>query len=161
MDKLTWIKELVSAEQAMEESGVISITTGFNPERQLYGETLSMLQILKHEFVEATSAFNQLKNSPLGRVKVYGISETKADFMLFRNGFKLIFSMTQPGKISMRFHQSTQINPAFASNEASEEFLTAEWGPFGDLLWTYNGKPVKTPYLIKYYTTRFIHESAK
>jgi len=161
VDKLTWIKELVSSEQAMEESGVISITTGFNPERQLYAQTLTRLQHLKHEFVEATSAFNQLKNSPLGRVKVYGISETKADFMLFRNGFKLIFSMSQPGKIAMRFHQSTQINPAFQNGEGSEEFLIAEWGPFGDLLWTYNGKSVKIPYLIKYYTTRFVHESAK
>ena len=161
MDKLSWIKELVETEHAMEESGVINISTGFNPERQLYNQSLKMLGHLKSEFIDASTAFNQMKNSPLGRVKVYSISETQADFMLFRNGFKLIFSLKQPGKISMRFHHAANLNPAFAAKPNDEEFLIAEWGPFGDLLWTYNGKAVKTNYLIRYYTTRFIHESAK
>lgn len=161
MDKLSWIKELVRVEHEMEESGVIQISTGFNPEKQLYSESVSMLNHLKMDFVDASTAFNQMKNSPLGRVKVYSISETQADFMLFRNGFKLIFSLKQPGRIGMRFHQASNLNPAFEAKPQNEEFLIAEWGPFGDLVWTYNGKPVKVDYLIKYYTTRFVHESAK
>ena len=161
MDKLAWIKELVRVEHEMEESGVIQISTGFNPEKHLYDESLHMLVRLKREFVDTSTAFNQMKNSPLGRVKVYSISETQADFMLFRNGFKLIFSMKQPGRIGMRFHQASNLNPAFEPKTQDEEYLIAEWGPFGDLVWTYNGKSVKVDYLIKYYTTRFIHESAK
>ncbi|MCB0377100.1 MAG: hypothetical protein KDD33_01280 [Bdellovibrionales bacterium] len=161
MDKLTWIKDLVRAEQDMEESGMISITTGFEPEKHLLNETLLFLIALKREFVDATTAFNQLKGSPLGRIKVYSISQTQADSMLFRNGCKLIFSMKQPGTVSMKFHRATGINPAFTPMAAEEEFLIAKWGPFGDLNWTYNNQPIKTDYLVKYYTTRFVHESAK
>lgn len=162
MDKLSWIKDLVRAEQQMEESGMIEVTTGFDPEKQLFNETLLFLTNLKREFVDATTAFNQMKGSPMGRVKIYSISQTQADFMLFRNGFKLIFSMKQPGTISMKFHRSGGINPAFKTDqEMSEEFLLAKWGPFGDLKWAYNNQPIKVDYLVKYYTTRFIHESAK
>lgn len=162
MDKMTWIKDLIRAEQQMEESGMIEITTGFEPEKQLFNETLLFLNSLKREFVDATTAFNQMKGSPLGRIKVYTISQTQADFMLFRNSCKLIFSMKQPGTIAMKFNRSTGINPAFQTNQvADEEFLMAKWGPFGDLVWSYNNQPVKVDYLIRYYTTRFVHESAK
>ena len=54
-------------------------------------------------FVEAAAAFNQLKGSTLGQMRIYGISKTKADFMLFRNGYKLIFSMKQPGVITVSY----------------------------------------------------------
>lgn len=161
MDKLTWIKDLVRVEHEMEESGVIDISTGFNPERHLVDETILYLHRLKREFVDAATAFNQLKNSPLGRIKVYSISQTQADFMLFRNGFKLIFGLKQPGVVSIRFHRASNLNPVFETKPIDEEVLQAEWGPFGDLVWTYNSKPLKMDYLIKYYMTRFVRESAK
>ncbi|MEM7645341.1 MAG: hypothetical protein AAF203_00405 [Pseudomonadota bacterium] len=161
MDKLSWIKDLVRNEQEMEESGVVEFSTGFKPEKQLLNETLLFLINLKQEFVDAATSFNQLKGSPMGRIKVYSISQTQADFMLFRNGFKLVFSMTRPGTISMKFLRSSGLNPAIEPNESEEEFLMAKWGPFGDLVWAYNNQPIKKEYLIKYYTTRFVHESAK
>ena len=63
MDKITWIKDLIRAEQQMEESGMIEITTGFEPEKQLHNETLLFLNSLKREFVDTTTAFNQMKGS--------------------------------------------------------------------------------------------------
>ena len=161
MDKMSWIKDLVRTEQQMEESGMIEVSTGFEPEKHLNEETLLFLISLKREFVDATTAFNQMKGSPLGRIKIYSISQTQADFMLFRNGFKLIFSMKLPGTVSIKFNRAQGINPAFQNNGTDEEFLTAKWGPFGDLVWAYNNQPIKTDYLVKYYTTRFVHESAK
>lgn len=162
MDKMSWIKDLVRAEQQMEESGMVEITTGFQPEKHLLNETILFLTALKRDFVDASTAFNQMKGSPMGRLKIYSISQTQADFMLFRNGFKLIFSMKQPGTISMKFIRSAGLNPAFQHSTASdEEVLLAKWGPFGDLVWSYNNQPIKMDYLVKYYTTRFVHESAK
>ena len=160
-DKLSWIKDLVRCEQQMEESGMIDLTTGFEPEKHLQKETLLFLTSLKRDFIDIITAFNQMKGSPLGRVKVYSVSQTQADFMIFRNGFKLIFSMRQPGTISMKLHRSAGINPAFKEESADEEFLIAKWGPFGDMLWTYNNQPIKVDYLVRYYTTRFVHESAR
>ena len=161
MDKLTWIKDLVRSEQQMEESGVIEVSTGFDPEKHLTNETILFLHSLKTDFVDASTAFNQMKSSPLGRIKVYSISQTQADFMLFRNGFKLIFSFKVPGTISMKFHRASGLNPAFEQKPDDEELLVAQWGAFGDLIWSYNGQSVKKDYLVKYYVTRFVKESAK
>ncbi len=88
MEKISWIKELVKAEQQMEESGLVDMTFGFDAERVLVQETIQFLMQLKTEFVDASSSFNELKPSALGRIKIYGIAKTHADFMLFRNGFK-------------------------------------------------------------------------
>ena len=168
MDKLGWIKDLVRAEQKMEESGVVDFTVGFDPHQLLFNETIEFLGGLKTAFIEAASSFNQLKGSTVGRVKIYGISNTHADFMLFRNGFKLIFAMKEPGVIGIRFHYVgagfVQV-PAATDNglkpPSEEDMLTARWGAFGDLVWTYQEQSVKADYLIRYYMTRFIRESAK
>lgn len=169
MDKLTWIKDLVRAEQKMEESGVVDFGAGFDPQQILLTESVGFLNTLKTTFVEAASSFNQLKGSSVGRVKIYGISNTHADFMLFRNGFKLIFSLREPGVISIRFHfvgagfvQVSAASDNGAKVPAGEEdLLTARWGAFGDLVWTFQDQPVKVDYMVRYYLTRFIRESAK
>lgn len=169
MDKLTWIKDLVRAEQKMEESGVVDFSFGFDPQHLLVTESVGFLNNLKTSFVEAASSFNQLKGSSVGRIKIYGISNTHADFMLFRNGFKLIFSLKEPGAIGIRFHfvgaGFVQV-PAATDNGAKvptgeEDTLIARWGAFGDLVWTYQDQAVKPDYLVRYYMTRFVRESAK
>jgi hypothetical protein len=168
MDKLGWIKELVRAEQKMEESGVIEFGGGFDPQQLIVSESIQFLNLLKTAFVETASSFNQLKGSAVGRVKIYGISNTHADFMLFRNGFKLIFALKEPGVIGIRFHYvGSAFMPMGAASDdgqkvpTEEDLLQARWGAFGDLIWTYLEQPIKIDYLVRYYLTRFIRESAK
>jgi hypothetical protein len=169
MDKLTWIKELVRAEQKMEESGVVDFNVGFDPQQILVAESVGFLNTLKTAFVDSAASFNQLKGSSVGRIKIYGISNTHADFMLFRNGFKLIFALKEPGMIGIRFHfvgSGLMQVPANAVGDnpklpTEEDMLTARWGAFGDLVWTYQEQSVKVDYLVRYYMTRFIRESAK
>ena len=168
MDKLSWIKELVRAEQRMEESGVVDFSFGFDPQQLLFTESVAFLNAMKTAFIDSSSSFNQLKGSTVGRIKIYGISNTHADFMLFRNGFKLIFSLKEPGVIGIRFHyvgagfvQSPGASDNGAKVPSEEDMLIARWGAFGDLVWTYQEQNVKTDYLVRYYMTRFIRESAK
>src|SRR5262245_54239455 len=92
-DRLNWVRELVKAEEQMEETGIVDMSVGIEDQRFLVRESVQFLLLLKNEFIDATNAFNQLKTSPLGRIKVYGIAKTEADFMLFRNGFKMIFTL--------------------------------------------------------------------
>lgn len=165
MDKISWIKDLVRAEQEMEESGMIDFSAGFDPQKLLAEESMHFLNDLKVVFVDAVTTFNQIKGSPLGRIKVYGISNTEADFMLFRNGFKLIFGLRKPGVISIKFHYvGASFVPGTSTEqevEQGEELLIAKWGPFGDLVWTYNDQSLKIDFLVRYYLSRFIKESAK
>ncbi|MBX2988622.1 MAG: hypothetical protein KF802_12060 [Bdellovibrionaceae bacterium] len=168
MEKITWIKDLVKSEQQMEESGLIDMSYGYDANRVLAQETLQFLLQLKTEFVDSASAFNELKPSPLGRVKVYGIAKTHADFMLFRNGFKMIFTLKAPGQIGVRFNFiGTNYIPApgnetQAGNQLMEEQLVeAKWGPFGEVIWTFQGQPIKFEYMVRHYMTLFLRESAK
>lgn len=167
MDKMNWIKDLVRAEQKMEESGVIDFVTGFNPAEMLESETTAFMNKLKSEFIESASAFNQLKGSSVGRIKIYGLSNSPTDFMLFRNGFKLVFMMKESGMVGIRFHYvgTTFTQPPASDNgqavPSDEDILQARWGAFGDLIWTFQEQEIKTDFLVRYYLTRFVRESAK
>ena len=160
---MTWIKELVVAERQMEDAGIVDMEAGFDPGRQLGEATVDFINDLKACFVEAASAFNQLKGSTLGHLRIYGISKTQADFMLFRNGYKLIFSMRQPGQISVTWSNAgTHYVPGATKEEAGpSDELAAEWGAFGQLNWTYNGHGINIDYLVRYYMSRFVKDSAR
>ena len=168
-DRISWIRELVKAEEQLEESGIVDMGAAADPERTLLQETLSVMQQLKTEFIEAATTFNELKATPLGRIKIYGIAKTHADFMLFRNGFKMIFALQAPGQISIRFNF---IGPNYIPTQApslvnttqmvnEENTLQAKMGPFGELSWTFQNEPVRMSAVVKYHLTTFIKESAK
>jgi hypothetical protein len=165
MEKLSWIKELVLAEQQMEDAGVVDMEAGFDPNRQIEDATYEFITDLKAAFVEAASAFNQMKGSTLGQIRIYGISKTKADFMLFRNGFKLIFSMRQPGTITVSYStavaQYVPGQPLNADESKGSDLLRATWGAFGQLIWTYNDHSINVDYLVRYYMSRFVKDSAR
>jgi hypothetical protein len=163
LDKLSWIKELVAAEQQMEDAGIVDMTAGFDHDRQLDDATIDFLNDLKVCFIEAASAFNQLKGSTLGHIRIYGISKTKADFMLFRNGYKLIFSMRHGGLIAISYGAAvTQFIPGqMRQEEIAQDVLKAELGAFGQLNWTYDNRTVQMDYLVRYYVSRFVRDSAK
>lgn len=174
MPKLDWVKDLVRAEEQMEESGIVDLQIGFDNDRTLAIETLNLLQLLKNEFIEAATSFNEMKASALGRIKIYGIAKTQADFMLFRNGFKMIFSMKEPGQISIRFNF---MGPSFATTPAAaptmaagtpgaaplmeEHLLVAKKGPFGDLVWTFRDQDIRVDSVVRFHLSLFIKESAK
>lgn len=165
LKNLDWIRSLVEAEQQMEETGMIDLSAVPDETRDLEQKTNEFLKDLKESFIDYVTAFNNLKNSTIGSVKVYGISNTVADFMLFRNGYKLIFSAEGPGQILMAFQShSAQFMPMTTPNPESptlEERLDAKYGPFGEMTWTYRGTEVQAEYLVRYYLSRFIKESAK
>lgn len=177
MNKANWIKELVRSEEHLEESGVVDLSLGLDSERVLAQEASSLLTKLKEEFIEASNAFNELKASPLGRIKIYGIAKTQADFMLFRNGFKMIFYYKAAGVIGIRHHfLGTTYNPpnlsqmsapaapssgAGAIAAVEEVLIEARRGPFHDLIWCFQGEAVRLEALVRYHFTLFVKESSK
>ncbi len=169
MGKLDWVKELVRAEDQMEETGIVDLSIGFDNERTMAQETLTLLQIMKNEFIDAATTFNEMKASPQGRIKIYGIAKTPADFMLFRNGFKMIFSLKEPGEISIRFNflgsgfsqASLPTVNQTAAGLMEEHLINAKKGPFGELLWTFKDQEIRIDSVIRYHLTLFIKESSK
>jgi hypothetical protein len=174
IDRWNWVRDLVQSEERMEESGIVDMSIGFDNEKTLVRETLRFLEHFKNEITEASNAFNDLKVSPLGRIKIYGIAKTQADFMLFRNGYKMIFSMRGPGLISVRFNflgpqqylsqipSAMPTAPAASGSSLMEENLfVAKRGPFQDLVWTFNDQPIQLTAAVRFHISLFIRESAK
>ena len=173
--KITWLKDLVQAEEQMEISGVVDLSVGYDNERTLNYETLQLLNKLKNEFVEIANGFNELKASPLGRIKIYGIAKTQADFMLFRNGYKMIFYFKSPGIIGIRSHFlgshygaptiPNGPNPIPQNSNTSipfdESVIEARKGPFHELVWTHQEQPINLDALIRFQFTQFVKESSK
>lgn len=163
----TWIRELVSADEQLEKSVMIDMNLGLDTQRILVNETIAFLLRLKTDFAESAASFNELKPSALGRIKVYGIAKTHADFMLFRNGYKMIFAIKNSGLISVRFHYVGNLaipQPNQKENTTivmDEQLIEAKWGAFEEVLWTYKGLSFKPEYLVRHYMTSFIKESAR
>jgi hypothetical protein len=85
--------------------------------------------------------------------------------MLFRNGHKLIFSMKNPGLItismnSMTAHYLPGVD-ARPTGESQVDMLKSRWGAFGELSWTYNEQAVRIDSLVRFYMSRFVRDSAK
>ena len=166
MGRIDWIKDLVVAEQRMEEQGIVELDGLNNQSEMLKTETIDFLRDLRAAFIESCSAFNELKGSQIGQVKIYGISKTVADFMLFRNGYKLIFSMTRPGEIAIILnhvtaHHLATPGAADPGTAMSHDLLQAHWGAFGELKWRFKDSKINLDYLVRYYMTRFVKESLK
>jgi len=164
--KFDWVKDLAQSENQLEESGVFEQYSPLDSNRVLVERTLQLLNQLKNGFIESSSAFNQWKTSPNGRIKIYGIAKTHCDFMLFRNGFKMVFSMKDPGIISIRYNfmiSNPLISQDMAHNTASveEHFLQAKLSPFGDVTWTFQDSPVTDDSIVRYHTTLFVKESSQ
>lgn len=146
---------------------MIDMNLGLDTQRILVNETIAYLLKLKTDFAEAAATFNELKPTALGRIKVYGIAKTHADFMLFRNGYKMIFSIKNSGILSVRFHYVGKLaipQPLQKENVTivmDEELIEAKWGAFEEVYWTYKNSAFKTEFLVRHYMTLFIKESAR
>ena len=167
LENKTWIRELVSADEQIEKSVMIDMNLGLDTQRILVNESIAFLLRLKTDFAEASGQFNELKPGALGRIKVYGIAKTHADFMLFRNGYKMIFSIKNAGLITIRFHYVGNLaipQPTQKENVTivmDEELLEAKWGAFEEVLWTFKNLSFKPEFLIRHYMTLFIKESSR
>ncbi|MBC7421721.1 MAG: hypothetical protein H7328_13410 [Bdellovibrio sp.] len=167
LENKTWIRELVSADEQLEKSVMIDMNLGLDTQRILVNDSIAFLLRLKTDFAETAGQFNELKPGALGRIKVYGIAKTHADFMLFRNGYKMIFSIKNAGLISMRFHYVGNLAIPQPTQKDSmtivvdEELIEAKWGAFEEVLWTYKGLSFKAEYLVRHYMTLFIKESSR
>ncbi len=157
----TWIKNLVRMEQDMEARGQMPQPETTPSKEELAEQTHEFMRQLRTAFTNHCSVFNHIKGF-LGSLRIYGIAKTKTDFMLFRHGHKLIFSVKNPGLISIRMNFNTPLNNIPSTNSTeSADFIKGEWGAFNELKWTHNNNPINIDYLIRYYMSFFVKNSVK
>ena len=159
-DTNNWIKELVRCESDTDASSQGAFSEDINPsESELAEHSMEFLKQLRTAFSAQFADFNRLKGFS-DNVKIYGVADTEADFMLFRKGHKLVFSLKEPGLINVQMKFNDQILNTLVSGQPPD-IIKGEWGPFNELRWTYNNQAININYLIRYYITYFVKNSAK
>lgn len=163
-----WIEKLAIEEINMEESGVINFSEHLNPLKELEENSIRFMDQLREMFEVATMKFNELRsaNDPSRLIKVFKISHTVNDFMLFRNGLKLVIARKSPDVINIGFISNTggvfaaRMNYEAHSTQKLHE-IKAVVGPFNRIDWSFMGETVDVDALVKHYLTEFIKHSLK
>jgi hypothetical protein len=165
---VSWIESLAMEEVNMEESGIIRFHDHLNTQQLLEESSLNFVNKLKDRFEFYTALFNQYRSSRDNSraIKVFRISNTVNDFMLFRNSLKLIVARRAPDVISIGFLSNN--GGLFAARLANENQsvhaiheIKAHVGPFNNITWRFQGEPIDVEPLVKYYLSEFIKNSSR
>lgn len=164
-----WLIEMANEENKMEEFATISVDIEENIEKTLKYETISFLKELKLKVHKLVKIFNSYKPETTSPIKLYRIENREADFVIFRNTIKLIFSMHSPGTIQITYNSYK--GGLFAMSKLEQDFieappstsdyLQAQIGPFNEAIWMHNGQKINQDKMLKFYLERFIRESMK
>jgi hypothetical protein len=175
MDNLEWIRDLAMTEKKLDEDGFFEAMNVFDLDRILTQESVNFMLNLRLRFNDVIYQFNEVKFTADGRIKLFQVANTHMDFMLFRNSYKMVFSLREPGRVSIKFNFRTGQYIPFQNHLAidasmdnkpeselmSEHTIMAKWGPFHEVLWSFRDQMINVEYLVKYYMSYFIQESLK
>lgn len=174
---LSWLEELAKAEISMEQTGKIDAFGHWDEEKILKDHSIDFLNQLRTIFQNYASHFNELRRDSRSTIKIYGISGTEADFLVFRNSVKLLVTYSKPGQLEISFHTLSgglytpthrkvgstrnKIPPPPSEIEgAVGDLIHIELGPFNEAYWTFQGIPIAAPALVRFYLTEFVKNSA-
>jgi hypothetical protein len=164
-----WIENLALDEINMEESGVINFSEHLDPMHLLETSSIEFMEKLKENFEIFTAKFNELRSNAVDQtksIKMFKISNTVNDFMLFRNSLKLVVARRSADVISIGFLSNSgglfaaRMNYESSSSQKIHE-IKAHVGPFNDIHWKFNGENVDIESLVRHYLTEFIKHSAR
>lgn len=165
---VSWIESLALEEVNMEESGVIRFNDHLNTQQLLEESSLNFVNKLKDRFEFYVSLFNQHRGNKDGHrsIKVFRISNTVNDFILFRNSLKLIVARRAPDLVSIGFLSNNGgLFTARLANESQSVHtiheIKAHVGPFNNISWRFQGELVEVEPLVKYYLTEFVKNSSR
>ncbi len=163
-----WIENLALEEINMDETGIVNFNNHVDPTMELEEASIELMEEIRELFEVYTTKFNHLRNDYTNNksIKMFKISNTVNDFMLFRNSLKLIVSRAASDVISLGFvSNSSGYYPARMNNGSGKENtaheIRASVGPFNEIQWTFQGDKVNVSTLVKYYLTEFIRQSAQ
>jgi hypothetical protein len=154
-----WSVKLALEERKMERMGVVDFTNQYQKQEILRSKTLEFTTLLREAFTEQVEIFNEARRSAAHAIKIYRISRTEEDFMLFRNGVKLVVSGQRSGRVLFAFNQ--YLGQIFAPGQAPTTEIEATWGPFDQLFWSYKGERVGYQDLVEYFFSEFSRQSLR
>jgi hypothetical protein len=158
-----WIHELARAEIHPDAERLLNLGQSFDPQQLVEESTIDFLTQLREQFNEHARVFNAFSESgaKFQEIKVYSLAQSAADFMVFRNGVKLVVTNPSHGVIQASFAQHVRGTVAVdgqlqtSSTVGPAQDLLAQVGPFRDVFWTFQGEKVTADQVAKFYFTEF------
>lgn len=167
-ESLSWLENLAFEEISMEESGVINFNGHLDPEKELERSSIDFMNLLKEKFELYVNKFNEMRGGndlTSSQIKIFKISNTVNDFMLFRNSLKLFVSRKNNACIAIGFLDN-KMGPfsARTQDDTTVKKITheikAHVGAFNEISWRFRNEPISVGSLAKHYLTEFIKYSA-
>jgi hypothetical protein len=164
-----WIESLALDEVNMEETGIVNFSEHLDPMHMLESSSIEFMEKLKDRFEIYLTKFNELRSESSDQtrnIKIFKISNTINDFMLFRNSLKLVIARRSADVISLGFLSNSgglfaaRLNYQPNSAQKIHE-IKAHVGPFNNIHWKFNGENVDIDSLARHYLTEFIKHSAR
>ncbi len=166
-ENFNWIETLAIEELNMDEAGIVHLNDHIDPVYYLEESSIQFMDKLKDLLEGYVSRFNQFRcnNSGNGQIKMFKISGSVNDFMLFRNSLRLIFSRKNSDLITIGFLSNSdgRFAPRLRGNlnQSGNHEIKAHIGPFNEITWLFEGRDINVIAMAKYYFTEFIRNSAR
>ncbi len=157
-----WIHELARAEASPEAEALYQISQAQAPGQAIEESTVDFLTDLRAFFQEYVRIFNSLSEAgkKFSEIKIFNLTQGAADFMLYRNGIKLIVANTSQGVIQMSYDKHAITGaPASDINTPQGQEILAQLGAFGAVHWMYRSEKVETEQVAKHFFAEFIRST--
>ena len=168
LQSTTWIENLAIDEINMDESGVVNLHDHLNPVHFLEEASIEFMDSLRDQVEFFVEKFNTYRGTqPSAHIKIFKISNTVNDFMLFRNSLRLIFARKSNDLIQIGFITNGKelLAPRLSVNDpigpSGVHEIKANIGPFHDITWRFQGEQFDKNVMVKHYLTEFIKQSSQ
>ena len=163
-----WIENLAFDELNMDEAGVVNFNEHLDPNNLLEEESISFMNQIRDLFEVYITKFNHCRGGQAGaQIKIFKISNTINDFMLFRNSLRLIFSRKTPSLITIglivngKDLYAPRMPGQMETSEYSCHEIVAAIGPFNKISWKFQGETIDKQSMVRHYLEEFIKNSAR
>lgn len=163
-----WIENLAIEEINMDETGIIDLDSHLDPRLFLEEASVELMNDIRERFEIYVEKFNEFRGlESHATIKIFKISNTINDFMLFRNSLRLIFSRRTDDVIQIRFMASGKDLYRARAGKGESTFseniheIKAHIGPFNNISWLFNGEKIELDPLVRHYLSEFIKNSAQ
>jgi hypothetical protein len=162
-----WLHELARSEINGDVRNALQMESENDLTQLIEDKAIEFLSLLRQHLSEYAKVFNAYAEGGkhFFEVKIYRAADTEADFMLFRNQIKLLFSHQSSGVIRISFVRHSRgtlsvndKNMQSKSNSNDEAFydICAEVGPFREIIFHYQGHKVEAEQVAKFYFSEFV-----
>jgi hypothetical protein len=158
-----WLKRLSENETELLRTGAGDFVSHQDHRKVVEEASLEFMQELRDEFLNCVDLFNSYRGGSHlpNSVKIFNISNTQADFIIFRNTLKLVISNPALGVVNFAFvNRANTFTKAPVKTKKEGYDLIAQLYPFNDLAWTFHGERVNVDAVVRYLFTEFVKSSA-